>query len=117
MKITKPVPGMNNVPGVRGTHLPPAMPQFLALLGMLLTCSIAHATEPRQQGSAAWAMVIAKHRLTAVPKSTSKSCPCSSQCVCGCNNGTACQCGATTQRNITSSGCQMINGVMVCPNK
>jgi hypothetical protein len=117
MKMTTIVAGMHDVPGVRCTHLPPAWLLLLALLGILLTCPIAHATEPRQQGSAAWAMVMAKHRLTAVPKSTRKSCPCSSQCVCGCNNGTACQCGATTQRNTTSSGCQMINGVMVCPNK
>jgi hypothetical protein len=117
MKITKPVVKLNDVAGVRCTHLPPAGLRLLALLGMMLTCSITHATEPRQQGATAWAMVMAKHRLTAVPKSTSKSCNCSSQCVCGCNNGTTCQCGATTQRNTTTSGCQMINGVMVCPGK
>ncbi len=95
MRMTKAVPGMHEVPGVRCTHLPPARLLLLAPLGMLLTCSITHATEPRQQGSAAWAMAIAKHRLTALPKSTSKSCPCSAQCVCGCNNGATCRCGST----------------------
>jgi len=105
------------VAGGRCTHLPPAWLRMIVLLTICVLPTIAHATEPRQQGSAAWSMVMAKHRLATVPKSTSKSCPCSSQCVCGCNNGTACQCGATTQRNTTNSGCQMINGVMVCPNK
>lgn len=99
-----------------GTPLPPAKPLLLTLLAMILMCSITHAMEPRQQGSAAWAMVIAKHRLTAAPKAVGKSCPCSPQCSCGCNQGSDCRCGTTTPRETTTnSGCRMINGVMVCP--
>lgn len=118
MKITKTARELNDVAGVRGIPLPPAWQLLFALLGTMLACSIAHATEPRQQGSAAWAMVIAKHRLTAHSTVATKTCTCSSQCVCGCNNGTTCRCGSTTPREATaSSGCTMINGVIVCPNR
>ncbi len=90
----------------------------MTLLALLFIAPITHATEPRQQGSAAWAMVMAKHRLSTAPKTVSKSSSCSSQCVCGCNSGSACQCSSKTQLDkTTSSGCQMVNGVMICPNK
>ncbi|HQR06361.1 MAG TPA: hypothetical protein PLN21_06040 [Gemmatales bacterium] len=107
---------MKTLAVVRGTPLPPAKPLWLALLVMILICSITHATEPRQQGSAAWAVVMAKHRLTMkINSSATKSCTCSSQCSCGCNTRQPCQCGTTTTSS--STGCTMINGVMVCPNK
>ncbi|MFT3882763.1 MAG: hypothetical protein QM703_24310 [Gemmatales bacterium] len=116
MRKLKTVRMQKTVAGVRCTHLPPAKLLLLALLAMILICSITHATEPRQQGSAAWAMVIAKHRLMKKSNSdATKSCTCSSQCSCGCNTGQPCQCGTTTTSS--STGCTMINGVMVCPNK
>lgn len=92
--------------------------RMITLLTMFCMTTITFATEPPQQGSAAWAMVIAKHRLSTTPMAAGKSCPCSSQCMCGCNTGSSCRCSNIPPLDkTTSSGCQMVNGVMVCPGK
>lgn len=86
--------------------------RMMTLLTLFLLLTITHATEPHQQGSAAWAMVMAKHRLTMkAPSPVTKSCSCSGQCSCGCNTGQPCQCGTSS----SSTGCTTINGVRVCP--
>lgn len=81
------------------------------ILLYLLIASDVQATEPRQQGQAAWALAVARQRLAKAAPAT-KSCPCSAQCVCGCNSGAACHCGETA-----STGCRIVNGIMVCPSR
>ncbi len=86
----------------------------IALTVLLIICTRAHATEPKQQGSAAWAITIARQKLTiAAQAQVTKACTCSSQCVCGCNTGGPCTCGKAG----TAESCRLINGVWVCPNK
>lgn len=87
--------------------------KLIALTVMLLICTGAQATEPKQQGSAAWAITIARQKLTTTAVQVKKACTCSSQCVCGCNTGGPCTCGKTSK----AESCRLINGVWVCPNR
>lgn len=110
MKLTKTVAGVNGIP-----FTPVG---WIALLGTLLLSHSTWATEPKQQGSAAWALALAKQRQATVVKTTTKTCSCSSQCVCGCNTGAPCRCSESqTIRQPTTTGCRIVNGVMVCPGK